>query len=367
MIHRKILAVMIPALLSSGYVNAAEIYNKDGNKVDLYGTINLKHQCSKNTDDDGDKSHIRLGFRGETQISDLLTGYGQLEYSVQDNMSEKESNSGSQPHVGFAGFKFSDYGTLDYGRNYGVGHDPLAWTNSLPMGRNDSAHANNGMIGRSNDLVTYRNSNLFGLLDGLDFALQYQGKNNTDKTTKDIKTENGRGFGSSISYTTPMGIGVSAAYTSANRTENQKSAYLGLGHDTAETWAAAIKYDANNIYLATMYGETHNNAYIKNQVDTKIVEGVVNKEQKFEAVAQYQFDFGLRPSLSYIQSIGKQITHFNHKELYKYIDVGTYYKFNTNLLTYIDYKINLLEKNNFTSNGNISTDNTIGLGLIYKF
>ncbi|PQN14341.1 putative outer membrane pore protein [Shigella dysenteriae] len=34
---RKVLAMLVPALLVAGAANAAEIYNKDGNKVDFYG------------------------------------------------------------------------------------------------------------------------------------------------------------------------------------------------------------------------------------------------------------------------------------------------------------------------------------------
>ena len=34
---RNILAVVIPALLVAGAANAAEVYNKDGNKLDVYG------------------------------------------------------------------------------------------------------------------------------------------------------------------------------------------------------------------------------------------------------------------------------------------------------------------------------------------
>ncbi len=37
MMKRNILAVVIPALLVAGAANAAEVYNKDGNKVDVYG------------------------------------------------------------------------------------------------------------------------------------------------------------------------------------------------------------------------------------------------------------------------------------------------------------------------------------------
>ncbi|HBV8601548.1 TPA: hypothetical protein MD755_005342 [Klebsiella oxytoca] len=35
MMKRKILAAVIPALLVAGAANAAEIYNKNGNKLDL--------------------------------------------------------------------------------------------------------------------------------------------------------------------------------------------------------------------------------------------------------------------------------------------------------------------------------------------
>lgn len=39
MMKRNILAVVIPALLVAGAANAAEIYNKNGNKLDFYGKM----------------------------------------------------------------------------------------------------------------------------------------------------------------------------------------------------------------------------------------------------------------------------------------------------------------------------------------
>lgn len=36
---RRVLSLMIPALLVAGSASAAEIYNKDGNKLDLYGKV----------------------------------------------------------------------------------------------------------------------------------------------------------------------------------------------------------------------------------------------------------------------------------------------------------------------------------------
>ncbi|WP_226939905.1 porin, partial [Klebsiella pneumoniae] len=45
---------------------------------------------------------------------------------------------------------------------------------------------------------------------------------------------------------------VSAAYTSSDRTNDQNLLARGQG-SKAEAWATGLKYDANNIYLATMY------------------------------------------------------------------------------------------------------------------
>lgn len=35
----KLVAVAVTSLLAAGVVNAAEVYNKDGNKLDLYGKV----------------------------------------------------------------------------------------------------------------------------------------------------------------------------------------------------------------------------------------------------------------------------------------------------------------------------------------
>ncbi len=39
----RVLSFIIPALLVAGSASAAEIYNKDGNKLDLYGKIDGLH------------------------------------------------------------------------------------------------------------------------------------------------------------------------------------------------------------------------------------------------------------------------------------------------------------------------------------
>ncbi|WP_304623057.1 porin OmpF [Pantoea sp. BAV 3049] len=360
MMKRNILALVIPALLAAGAANAAEIYNKDGNKLDLYGKVDGLHYFSDDSGNDGDQSYVRFGFKGETQINDMITGYGQWEYNIQANNSEggDDAQSGNKTRLGFAGLKFGDAGSFDYGRNYGVVYDAIGWTDMLPEFGGYSGYSDNFMAGRSSGLATYRNTNFFGLVDGWDFAVQYQGKNDR---TEDPRRANGDGWGVSTSYTSPIGVGIVGAYASGDRTTEQNQMDYGQG-DKTQQWSTALKYDANNVYLAASYGENRNSQYIAN--GNTGATGFANKAQNFDIVAQYQFDFGLRPSIAYEQSKGKDIEGVGDADLYKYVDVGATYYFNKNMSTYVDYQINLLDDNNPLG---LNTDDIVAVGLVYQF
>lgn len=249
----KVLSLLVPALLVAGAANAAEIYNKDGNKLDLYGKVDGLHYFSDDDSQDGDQTYMRLGFKGETQVNDQLTGYGQWEYQIQGNSGENENNSWTR--VAFAGLKFGDAGSFDYGRNYGVVYDVTSWTDVLPEFGGDTYGSDNFMQQRGNGFATYRNSDFFGLVDGLNFAVQYQGKNGSasgEDQTNNGRTElrqNGDGVGGSITYNLGEGFGIGTAVSSSKRTSSQNDLTYGNG-DRAETYTGGLKYDANNIYLA---------------------------------------------------------------------------------------------------------------------
>ncbi|EEK9606259.1 porin OmpC, partial [Salmonella enterica] len=375
------LALVIPALLAAGAAHAAEVYNKDGNKLDLYGKVDGLHYFSDNSGSDGDQTYVRFGFKGETQINDQLTGYGQWEYNVQANTTEGEG-ANSWTRLAFAGLKFGDYGSFDYGRNYGVLYDVEGWTDMLPEFGGDSyTYADNYMTGRANGVATYRNTDFFGLVDGLSFALQYQGNNensgngnegtNNRTDDDDFRRENGDGFGISTTYDFGMGFSAGAAYTTSDRTNDQVSRGEQYAKgDKADAWTAGLKYDANNIYLATMYSETRNMTPY-GSLDSDAHGGVANKTQNFEVTAQYQFDFGLRPAISFLMSKGKDLVNNgvnDDKDLVKYADVGATYYFNKNFSTYVDYKINLLDDDdNFYADNGINTDDVVALGMVYQF
>jgi outer membrane protein N len=382
------LAIIVPALLVAGAANAAEIYNKDGNKLDLYGKVDARHTFSDNPGDDGDETIVELGLKGETQINNELTGFGNALMKVQ--ASDTEGSDNMYAKLAFAGLRYADAGSFDYGRNYGVVYDVEAWTDMLPVFGGDSyTVTDNFMTGRANGVATYRNTDFFGLVEGWNFALQYQGNNEgsnanedqegTKNGHEDYRFQNGDGFGMSTTYDfgdVLEGLSVGAAFSSSDRTNEQVIAggidnrySKNAGGSEAEAWTVGMKYDANDIYLAMMYAETRNMTPYGDY-------GIANKTQNFEAVAQYQFDFGLRPSLAWVYSKGKDLggndyhneVTYHDKALVNYISVAATYYFNKNMSTYVDYKINLLDNDaRFYQDNGISTDDVVGVGLTYQF
>lgn len=364
MMKRNILAVVIPALLAAGAANAAEVYNKDGNKLDLYGKAvgRTSWTTSGNGDNSSkDASYGQIGFKGETKINDQLTGYGQWEYRASASKAEGEQNAGNT-RVAFAGLKFDNFGSLDYGRNYGVVYDVESYTDMAPFFSGETwggANADNYMNMRGAGLLTYRNSDFFGLVDGLSFAIQYQGKNDGGS----VGSQNGDGFGYSVDYQFAEGFGITGAYSNSKRTTDQLADGNG---DRAESWAAGLKYDANNLYLATVYSETRNTSIVKSVLNDEAYEGA-NKTRNFEVIGQYQFDFGLRPSLSYVQSKGKNLNGAESSaDLAKYIELGATYYFNKNMNVYVDYRFNLLDAGDY-SNSYVGSDDQAAVGLTYQF
>lgn len=82
---------------------------------------------SDNDSKDGDQSYIRFGFKGETQINDQLTGYGRWEAEFAGNKAESDTAQ-QKTRLAFAGLKYKDLGSFDYGRNLGALYDVEAWT-----------------------------------------------------------------------------------------------------------------------------------------------------------------------------------------------------------------------------------------------
>jgi len=355
---RNLLAIAIPALLVAGAANASiEIWNKDGNKLDLYGRVYaLNYLGDKNNtvDGEGDKTTARIGFSGETQVTEMLSGYGRFEWETHTG-----KNADNETRYAFAGLNFNQYGSIDYGRNDGVLKSLTAYTDVLPeFGGNASNNLYYVLSARTDGVATYRNSGFYGLVDGLDFAIQYGDSKEIDRSITTPPSDEEilgakESYGMTAQYAIlDTGLSVGAGYATTTKAKDG---------NRAKSWMAGVKYDAYDLYLAALYSHTSYN-------DTK-VKGV-------ELVAQYGIDFEigrLTPSLAYIQHKGTDYPSpvsagvSGSDYLAKYVEVGLQYDFNKNLTALIDYKINLLDDDKAFGYSKGDTKDTVALGLIYQF
>ncbi|MBN3047493.1 porin [Pectobacterium brasiliense] len=371
---RNILAVVIPALLVAGTANAAEIYNKDANKLDLTGRVHAGYAFQNQSAENEDNTYARLGFKGQTQITSDLTGYGTFEYQFDANKTEDRNGSAGKTRKAFAGLKFADFGSFDYGRNTGVAYNGMAYTDVLPENGGDSS-VTDTLTGRIGNGATFNTTNFFGLVDNLGFGLQYVAKDDEKSNGASVDRldrQHGDAWATSLSYDTDFGVGVVASYGAYSRTATQQAATVAgtpptvvgaVGGKKADVWATGLKYDANNVYLAATYGEATNFFRINGS------NGIADKSQIFEVVAQYNFDFGLTPTLAYVSRKDKvdSATAANtarNDYAVKYASVGATYAFNKNFSTYVEYDISLLNKDNAYG---IENNDRVDVGVVYQF
>lgn len=369
------ISVVIAGVLLSTAAHAAEIYNKDGNKLDLYGLVSGEHYFSDNSGWDGDQTYVRLGFRGETQISDSITGYGQWQMHVNAATAESESEN-MRTRYAFAGLKFGEMGSVDYGRNKGIVYDSLAYTDMQPEFDGMTYGSDQFMFSRANGLLTYRNTDFFGLVDGLNIGLQYQGKNDGggEPGVRNVLRQNGDGYGMSVTYDIGAGFSVAGSMSSSDRTNEQNSRTSGImgNGKRADVYSGALKYDANSVYLAAMFTQSYNASRF-GSVSSEDAYGYANKSQIMEFYASYLFDFGLQPFAAYNVTKGKNLGRsasgetYGDEDLIKYVDFGATYYFNKNINAFVDYSVNLVDENKFTKEAGINTDDVVAVGIVYQF
>jgi len=370
MIKRFSLFVMISIFLATSTVNAVEIYNKNGNKLRIYGGIDQKYNVPYNSKSSIKKSGnhtgtYMLGLIGETKFNNELTGYSRLEYKGKDFISDTNENNNKDDKIslGLIGLKIGNWNSIDYGRNYGIMYDAKSLTNRHAFIKTSNTLSKNDIfvIDRSNNVITYRNYNLFGLSENVTASLQYQ-EADKEHANQFISGNNG-GWGSSLNYHNKNGITAIASWLIHNRTARQMSDGQG---SNSHAYGVGFKYENKNMYMAAFYGQGHNVTLYSNNAQ------FANQSNNIELFGEYDFDCGLSSSLAYSASYGKSIEHVNsafYKDLFvfsKQMNISGHYNFNKKMYTYIDYKVDFLEDTKKTEFKTIH-DNVLNAGIVYKF
>lgn len=330
---------------------AADVYDKQGNRIAVNGEIESKLMNSKDKDQDGNEIKVKLGLELDSQFTDSASGFAKFEHEIELHGAEGDKSNESKNNLAFAGLKYVTH-HIHYGRNYGVIYDVAAYTDGLSLFDGDFfSDSDISTTKEASNLLTYRQTDFFNLVKGLNFALQYQGKNSHDE----VQHQNGEGWGASVSYHFTDNLQATLAYFYSNRTQQQQQIRPGK---SAEIWAMGFNYDAEPVKFAGLYSESRNIHF--HEVDDNVV--IFGKVSTLELLSSYTFASGLEPGVAYFYSrANKQVDVVN------YLNIFTNYNFNDNFKAYAAYKVNLLRNSQRGNELEIARDNVIGVGMTYSF
>ncbi|XRX42799.1 MAG: porin [Buchnera aphidicola (Eriosoma harunire)] len=361
-----IIFIIVLFFMDIGVVNADILYSQNGDTLKINSTVNTSNSISNfnhlhSMEIDNSNNKAFLSILSTKKINDDLTSYNNVEYVF--DLGSFKDNEFNRPHanvnLNVFGLKSNKFGSLDYGLNRCIMEDTNLIHDEKINTNNDLFHFNNNfLIGATDNILTYRNNNFFGLAKDLKVSFQYQGRNIDLNSIEN----NEYSLGSSIKYKNKLGFSAAGAVFYGKRSVHRIEDMQG---SMAHAYALSAKYIHDKAYLSVFYGKTSN-------VIPQVSNNYFDKDNRsIKLLVGYHFIPKMNSSIAYSESQSHKldILGFPEKDktmfFSKKIDFSNYYHINKNIGTYLNYTINLLQDNNYLSNSHISTHDNIDIGLIY--
>lgn len=360
------LTMAISSLLLAGGAQAANVYDQNGTKLDIGGRVNGMYYGTDDNATEGDASYLRLHIAGETKVDEDLTAFGFAEYNLPVSGSDND-----ELRYAYAGIKHDRFGAFSYGRQDGLFTKAVNnYTDVLPEWGGDGLGKDTEVFGtgRTNGLAQYMYN-----WQGLTLGAQFTGNNDPQNSGRSDsigydggvwnKKGSAEGFAVAASYDFDMGLGLSAAYNQAGKTDEQSRYAAFGGNDDAKLMGVGVKYATGDLYLAATYAHGEDYMFIGNGYN-----GYAEKHDGYEAVAQYTIG-KFKPSLAYLRTDVKDDARGIDDTYTEYVSIGAWYYFTDNFNAYVDYKLNLLDEENGSSTSKLgqNTDDIVAVALQYNF
>lgn len=350
-IKKKIFIPIIILIMTIKSIYASNIINNKNISLKLNGTINNSYLLNKKNNYN---NIISLIIKGKIKKNKNINTFIKLEEIIKTNISNKKVKDNFLNNISYIGINHNKIGKISYGKNYENLYNTLFYTYDLLKSNKSKIISNNTITGISNNLITYsKNIKLKNnpILKNIKIIGQYQIRN---KLNNIKSSKNGLGF--TYKLLTKNGIEFSTSYSKKKYDEKIIKKY-NINNNLLtmnNAWSTGIKYKTNNLYLGTTYteGKNINKSLNKNNLISNI-----------NILIKYKLKKGLNSTLGYVQTISS-FKNIN-KDIEKYFNIGTTYKFNKSFNAYIDYKIDKI-KNNLNTKKN-DNDDLLLIGFIYNF
>ncbi len=347
---KAVLASAVVSALMSGMVGAAEVYNNEDTSLEVGGRMEFRGDFGG--DDSGkkidgsmkNKSRARLSIKGKTEISENLTGFGkyEVEHAVNDsagkddgtNVSESEKTNFKQRYM-FAGLD-TQFGAVSFGKQdtAGVIISQMSDNGQIYTGiQKEFINAGNEQI---NNVVKYSGE----FMDSLTVeasAILGSGKN-----------EDGAGI--AAKYQMPFGLSVGLGYA-----QNGNGQTNGIDEGNAKQTIAGLGYNIGGLELGA--------TYTQGKLDDK--KGTDFKGTELSAA--YKITGGFSVLAAYQNTEKDSVDANSGKEKTNFYELTGQYKFNSNLRTYLAFKLNNLKKGESSKLTAVDAEDSMRLGVRYDF
>lgn len=124
---KKTIVALAVAAVAATSANAATVYNQDGTKVDVNGSVRLLLKKEKDKRGDLMDNGSRVSFKASHDLGEGLSvlGYAELRFSkdVKDKKGKVNQPIGNEVHAKrlYAGFAYEGLGTLTFGNQLTIG------------------------------------------------------------------------------------------------------------------------------------------------------------------------------------------------------------------------------------------------------
>ena len=352
---KTLLAVTIPALFAVS-ANAATVYEKDGQKFDVYGRAqaNIADKEAARLsgfDNTAEKTTLigtgRIGLKGSTAINSQVSAFARGEWHVnaeQSSANEKDidpatpgdqtqSNTKGQSFYArhlYVGFDGGQAGKVLFGQTDTAFYDTLAVTDYF-NNWGDEAYAS----GRQEGQAIYSGSwGGYRASAGYQFADASQGLSNA--------------YNASLGYTFDFGLGLGLGAESRNFDKNVGS---NTTLDSNDRWAISTSYGtqgAPGFYAAALYTAA-TKSYYDGKADTD--------EQGWEFYGSYTTP----NNWTFMGGYNRYYEKEQGADVVAYYVADVQYNFTSNFMSYLEYR---LEDG---KTAGVDNDDAVSLGLQYNF
>ncbi|MCG9596473.1 porin [Vibrio sp. Isolate25] len=349
--NKTLIALAVSAAAVATGANAAEIYNQDGNTIEMGGRAEARLALKDGKAEDN--SRVRLNFLGTAQITDSLYGVGfyEGEFTTNDNGSATDGNNSSSDltnrylYGGIGGA----FGEVTYGKNDGALGVITDFTDIMAYHGNSAAYKI-AIADRSDNMVSYK-----GQFADLGVKASYRFADGSADGNNGYTDNDADGYSLSAIYAIgETGVKLGAGYADGNEATLDNDGNTTGTVTERNQYMLAASYTINDLYFA--------GTFVDGEDQVKGSSSTTDKTGYELAAAYTMGQTVFTTSYNYLENK----TGSTKEDAADNIAIDATYYFKPNFRGYVSYNFNLLDddKSYITK---ADAEDELALGLRYDF